>query len=147
MRMKKSIRSYIHVIIQFAIIVYFVLSYNWTSKPQESFFLIPGTLLGLWAVWIMRLSVFSIFPDPKPQIKLLQQGPYKIIRHPMYSALFLVFIPMVFIQFSWIDLAILIFFIVNQILKLLFEEKLLKSEIKEYTVYQQNSWRLIPWIF
>lgn len=145
--MNKSFRSYAHVAIQFTAIFYFILSFNWIDNLVFQTLVLSGIILGLWSVWVMRHSVLTIFPDPNPAIRLIKKGPYRKIRHPMYSALFLVFIPSTIFQYSYLNLIILAIFTVNQVFKILFEEHLLMLKLPEYVDYQRETWRLVPWIF
>ncbi|MFM2121426.1 MAG: hypothetical protein RL722_2894 [Pseudomonadota bacterium] len=46
-------------------------------------------LLGLWALASNRPGNFHIRPLPKADGELVQHGPYRWIRHPMYSAVLL----------------------------------------------------------
>ena len=50
---------------------------------------LAGLLLGLWAVASNRPGNFNIRPAPKAGGRLVQHGPYRWVRHPMYSALLL----------------------------------------------------------
>jgi len=45
-----------------------------------------NALLGLWALSCNRPGNFNIRPTPRAGGQLVQQGPYRWIRHPMYSA-------------------------------------------------------------
>ena len=45
-----------------------------------------GALLGLWALSCNRPGNFNIRPTPRAGGQLVQQGPYRWIRHPMYTA-------------------------------------------------------------
>jgi protein-S-isoprenylcysteine O-methyltransferase Ste14 len=45
-----------------------------------------GIALGLWAVSCNRIGNFNIRPDPRPGGRLVDRGPYRWIRHPMYTA-------------------------------------------------------------
>ncbi len=45
-----------------------------------------GALLGLWALSCNRPGNFNIRPTPRAGGQLVQRGPYRWIRHPMYSA-------------------------------------------------------------
>lgn len=42
--------------------------------------------LGLWALWCNRPGNFNVRPTPRSGGRLVQQGPYRWVRHPMYSA-------------------------------------------------------------
>lgn len=45
--------------------------------------------LTVWTLWHNRLGNFNIHPAPKDGARLITTGPYRWIRHPMYSALLL----------------------------------------------------------
>jgi protein-S-isoprenylcysteine O-methyltransferase Ste14 len=145
--MKKSLRSYIHVFIQFVTLIYLSFSGSFLGHPFWIFVEVFGVIIGVWSVWLMNRSVLSVYPEPNEGIKLIQSGPYKIIRHPMYASLFLVFVPMVIANASTINLIVLLVFTINQILKLLYEEQLLRKTTKGYSQYMQSTWRIIPFIF
>jgi protein-S-isoprenylcysteine O-methyltransferase Ste14 len=146
--MDTKIRSIVHVIIQFSAIIFILVSGPvWSSK----YYLFIPELLGIslvfWAVWIMRKSVLSVMPDPQIGAKLIENGAYRFIRHPMYSALFLVLIPLVINQFTWLRFVVLILFGINQILKMIYEEQLLKNHWPGYVDYVKKTWRLIPYLY
>lgn len=108
---------------------------------------IAGIIVGFWAVYEMSKSRLNITPTPLKGAVLIQSGPYKMVRHPMYLSLILVFVPMLIFNFNlWGGVVFLVFFI-NLILKMLHEEKLLFSFFKEYKVYSEKSWRLIPYVY
>ena len=46
-------------------------------------------MVGLWALSANRLGNFNIHPTPHPQGQLVVHGPYRWIRHPMYTAVLL----------------------------------------------------------
>lgn len=48
---------------------------------------IGGGALGLWSVLANRPGNFNIRPVPRAGGRLVEHGPYRWIRHPMYSAL------------------------------------------------------------
>lgn len=144
--MKRSLRSYIHVIIQFSAIF----SILFTTRVFElSYCLVPvtaGLFLGVWSVWTMKHATLTIFPEPNFNI-IIQHGPYKIIRHPMYTSLFLIVIPLVIFNFSFLRLGILMGFTLNQILKIMYEEKLILQKVPGYAAYKSVTWRIIPFLY
>lgn len=48
-----------------------------------------GALLGLWAIGVNRPGNFNVRPVPRPGATLVTTGPYRFVRHPMYSSLLL----------------------------------------------------------
>lgn len=144
---KKSFRSYIHVLIQFSTLFYILLSGSLLAKNYLLVLELLGIFVGTWSVFVMRNSYLTIFPEPNSQFHLVQKGPYKIIRHPMYLGLFLVIIPIIIENPTNARIIAGIIFTCNQIIKLLYEEKLISKKVKGYTKYMKNTWRIIPLIF
>src|SRR3989337_2375469 len=56
---------------------------------HPALFLLEGAagLLGLWAIGTMGIGNFNVTPDVKQRARLVTSGPYRLIRHPMYTAL------------------------------------------------------------
>jgi len=106
-----------------------------------------GVLLGIWAVWVMSNSKISVFPQVQKGATLIKKGPYSIIRHPMYTALLLFFLPDIAANPTLIRIVVFILFVINMIVKILFEEKQLRNVFPDYKVYQQKSKRVIPYIW
>lgn len=140
-------RSYLHVIIQFTSIFFVFFTGPVLFISPLSFPIIAGIILGIWSIFVMRNSVLSVMPDPQADIKLITRGPYKLIRHPMYSALFLVLIPLVINYTTKERIIVIVLFTINQILKLLYEEKLIIKKLPDYYNYMQKTWRLIPYLY
>ena len=107
-----------------------------------------GIALGGWAVLIMMLkSKLNAFPDVRASAKLLTFGPYKYIRHPMYTSVFLIAIALV-LSFPTTSRAItLILLIAIHLYKIEYEEKLLLKHFKPYKEYASHTHKLIPFVY
>lgn len=106
-----------------------------------------GLALGFWAVVTMKLDNLNVMPDVKQDARLVTTGPYKVIRHPMYSAVLLTFLPFVLDRPSLFLSIIFMVLLTTLLIKLNYEETLLKTHFKEYEEYSKHSWRLIPYIY
>jgi protein-S-isoprenylcysteine O-methyltransferase Ste14 len=106
-----------------------------------------GLLLGFWAIVAMKLDNLSIIPDVKSDARLVKAGPYKVIRHPMYSSVLLTFLPFVIDRPSVFFTIVYIVLLTTLLIKLNYEEQLLKAHFKDYANYSKTSWRLIPFIY
>jgi len=106
-----------------------------------------GLFLGIWAVAIMRIGHFNIAPEPLTWSIMTSQGPYRIIRHPMYLALLLTTFPLVITDFSYLRLVIWFILLVNLILKMEYEEGLLQKHFPDYARYRRHTAKLIPGIY
>ena len=104
--------------------------------------------LGIWAIVIMkRKSKFSGLPEPKQNAHLLETGPYKYIRNPMYSAVMLGFGALLLDFFTPFRLLIYILEIFVLLKKITIEEQLLQEKFKDYASYKSRTKRLIPFIY
>ncbi len=108
---------------------------------------LAGMILAIWAVVEMNKSKINIAPQPRKNATLVSSGPYAIIRHPMYTSIIIAVTPLIISYWSLNMFVFLMFLYVNLILKLLFEESLLKVYFTDYKTYMQKSWRIIPGIF
>ena len=106
-----------------------------------------GILLGFWAILIMKLDNVNVTPDVKANARLVMSGPYKVIRHPMYSAVLLTFFPFVLDRPSTFLVIVFMTLLTTLVIKLNYEEQLLCNHFKEYAVYSKHTWRLIPFIY
>jgi protein-S-isoprenylcysteine O-methyltransferase Ste14 len=150
MELKRSeqIKNLILTIIQYSMLLTFIVSGPLLAKNLIFLLLeLLGIFLGIWAILSMKKSKIHIAPKPRTGSILIVSGPYKWVRHPMYLAILLAFLPLLFDQFSQIRSVILVALTVNLIFKLNFEESLLKRHFQDYEAYSLKSWKLIPWIY
>lgn len=141
-------KSSILVIVQFSCITYFVfsgsvLSSNWLLLAIQ----VTGIAVGIWAIMVMKPMKVSVFPEPKPEAELLKSGPYQLIRHPMYTAILLTCFPIVVDRFAILDILVFCVLLVNQVIKLNYEERLLRAKFQDYEDYSKSTWRLIPFVY
>ncbi|MEZ4735457.1 MAG: methyltransferase [Caldilineaceae bacterium] len=106
-----------------------------------------GLILGLWAVVAMRLDNLHILPDVRPNAELVRRGPYRLIRHPMYSALLLTTLALVVDTFTWLRLVVWLMLLADLLIKLHYEERLLAAHYPGYTNYQNQTKRLLPLLY
>lgn len=111
------------------------------------FFYFAGWILGIWSILAMGIGNINAGPDPLPEGRLVSRGPYAVIRHPMYAAILLVFIPLLIEYFTIPRLIIMLLLITNLLLKIRYEEKQMNlSFCKKYREYSAGTWQLIPYV-
>ena len=146
--MKTSWQSLVFVLIQFSSLGYIALTGS--IFPDSTLLLaieLAGLFLGIWAVLTMRIGYINIAPEPLDWAKLDSNGPYRVIRHPMYLALLITAIPLVIDTFNYFRLSVLIILFFNMLLKMQYEEKLLVKKFAGYDQYIQKTSKIVPCIF
>ncbi|MCB0046035.1 MAG: hypothetical protein KDD92_11430 [Caldilineaceae bacterium] len=103
--------------------------------------------LGVWALVSMGYPTLNITPDVKPEGRLIERGPYRWIRHPMYTSLIIGGGALVLDSFSWLRLGIWLLLLVDLLIKLRYEESLLRAHYPGYAALTARTWRLLPFIF
>lgn len=142
------ITSYLLVVIQFICIGMLLV-----SAPKAPLFSLPnilflcGTALGLWAVFVMRKSKLQILPDVRKKATLIVEGPYKWIRHPMYTAVLLFCLGLLITDIDSVRTIVFGIILIDLIAKLYYEESLLQKHFSDYNAYKKKTHRLIPLVY
>ena len=105
-----------------------------------------GGLLGIWAVVTMQWSNLNVMPEVRSGSRLVTDGPYQWIRHPMYTALLTVTLALVCASFSYVRGLYWVILLATLVVKLAYEERCLQEAFDDYDAYRLRTWRLIPWI-
>ena len=79
---------------------------------------------------------------------IIQKGPYKYLRHPSYTGLFLELIGVALSLANLISIIIvLIFFIPAILYRINIEEEFLSRNLEGYIKYKEGTWKLIPFVY
>ena len=140
-------KSIILVIIQLICIALILLTGRLVPRsfPLQIVFVLALSL-GIWALWIINFKNFRLTPNFPKDTRLVAKGPYKLIRHPMYSCLLLATLMIVLDDLSIIRIAIWIILFIDLYIKLVYEEKLIIERNTDYLIYKRGTKRLIPFI-
>ncbi len=143
-----SKKSLILVILQFLCFAFFALNSGLFAKGNFLILQVIGLAIGLWGILAMKLGNLNIQPEVKKNAVFISNGPYNLIRNPMYTGLLLFFGISVFTYFSYMRLGVLIVLIIVLLMKIFMEEQFLSERFeKEYLDYKKETYRLIPFIF
>jgi protein-S-isoprenylcysteine O-methyltransferase Ste14 len=143
-----KIKARVLVIIQLGCIIYIFASGSPLANRQPLLLLqIAGIAIGIWALTVMGILNMNISPLVKQGAILVTRGPYRLIRHPMYLSVLLVIWPLIIDHLSLLRIAAGLVLTADLIIKMLFEEGLLKKQFAEYKTYMKTTKRLIPVIF
>ncbi|MEI7734691.1 MAG: isoprenylcysteine carboxylmethyltransferase family protein [Ferruginibacter sp.] len=142
------LKSFILVTLQFTLIgVLLFTTAPFAVSVASTVLIAASVLLVIWAIAVMQQSKFRISPVPAAAAVLVTSGPYRFIRHPMYTAILLGAAGLLTGYFSWIRLSMAVLLAIVLIIKLFWEEKMLTEKFSTYGAYKKNSRRLFPYIF
>ena len=105
--------------------------------------IILGMALSIYSLRVLGKS-FSIIPQAR---RLVQSGPYRLVRHPLYVSELIAVFGVVLAGFTIIKLIIYFFLIACQIYRAFQEEKLLATVFPEYEEYRLRTACFIPSVF
>jgi len=109
--------------------------------------LLVGVGLGVWVLLTMRLHRLSVLPDPLPHVELVNTGPYRLIRHPMYTSLLIASLAWMLAAPTWWRWGLWFCLLVVLVVKLRYEEQLLQRRLPGYDAYRKHTWRLVPFVW
>lgn len=140
-------KAYALVSIQ-AIFIVLILGTGWPLAGFIPLLIIQivGGMLGIWAFVIMGRKNINVTPLVKQDAHLVTNGPYSFIRHPMYSAVLLTIWPLIIDQYSLLRLTAGLILTIDLIIKMLYEESLLRKHFAGYDIYMRETKRLIPFV-
>ncbi len=108
---------------------------------------LASVALALWAFRHNRPGNFNIRPTPRQGGRLITSGPYRHIRHPMYSAVLLGAAAMAWMSpplAGWLAWAALLAVLLA---KSALEERWMIAAHPPYAAYREHSWRLVPGLY
>jgi protein-S-isoprenylcysteine O-methyltransferase Ste14 len=102
---------------------------------------------GCWAILQMLPGKFNVFPEVRDGASLVTHGPYRWIRHPMYTTVLGTMLALVLDApdaargIAWIVL------FATLLVKTQREERLLRQSFPQYADYARRTRRFLPYIF
>jgi len=106
-----------------------------------------GVFVGLYTLAHNKLGNFGIYPEPMPDSCLVTTGPYRWVRHPMYSSLLLFMLGIALYRDAlpnYIGMALLAIALFG---KMHHEEVHLHLKFEDYSDYVRRTHRLLPGIY
>jgi len=152
MLMKSSRLSLILVIAQFLLIAMMAFPVSdliSTRSPAliGALLIVDGIYVGVWALISMPRGTFRVMPEPAENAQLTKSGPYRWIRHPMYTAIILATMGAAISHGTSAHLFIFLALVTVLLLKLHREEQYLLKTYDEYANYITKTKALIPFIY
>ena len=87
---------------------------------------------------------FSLVPQAR---SVVQTGPYRWIKHPLYLAEEIAILGVVLQYLTPVTVIVFVLHIGVQVCRIIYEEDLLRRNCPEYSDYEASRWRLIPCIW
>jgi len=110
--------------------------------------MLGGLALRLWANRTLGRFYTTTLRVAERQ-RIIRQGPYKILRHPGYSGVLLMWIGAGFATLNWIAATIIILVMVTGYhYRIISEEAMLLTTFGEqYQAYRADTWKLLPFVY
>ncbi len=145
---QKHLLAQMSVIVQFSCLGLLLITGPWVASTLPLFiFESIGILLGIYAIFSMRWFNLKISPEVKEDAVFTTRGPYHYIRHPMYAALLVTFVPLIINYPSLTRIITGSILLIDLLIKLHFEERLLADHFNEYKEYRKKTKKLLPLIY
>ena len=117
---------------------FLTVSLSVTGRPLAPTLFTDGlSLLSVLGDGYARVTLGRNIGFVPAQRRLVTSGPYRVVRHPIYSALFLAECCVVLENFSWVNFVLSLIFLALFVIKTLMEERFL-SEDPTYAAYMKE---------
>ncbi len=119
----------------------FVSTSPWVIAGQ-----ILAVALAIWARRSFQAGQFSIQAEPRPG-PLLSNGPYRVIRHPMYAAAMLLVVSSAVGHLSLLTALLAVVAGITIGIRILSEEQFLREHFDGYAAYASLTKRILPYVW
>ena len=148
--MKLGVKDIAYVGIQFALFLAYLydvpfLHFILPNIIKEIFIVVSILGIGIVLFSMLQLNIhLSPFPSPKKGSKLIQNGLYKYVRHPIYTGILITLFGYGLYTSSSYRLIISLTLLVLFYFKSRYEEARLQRNFSDYKSYQENTGRFFP---
>lgn len=145
----KSTVSHILVALQFTAIVIVAWPFMDQADERTQWLAISalGLIVGLYTLAHNKLGNFGIYPEPIPDACLVTTGPYRWIRHPMYTSLLLFMLGIALYRHALPNYLGMVLLTIAIFGKMHREETHLHAKFEDYSDYVKKTRRLFPGIY
>jgi protein-S-isoprenylcysteine O-methyltransferase Ste14 len=147
----RRVPSWLLVALQLGLIVVLLGAARWPASPRPwplaLALLAAAVVLGLWALGYNRWGNFNIRPELRTGARLVTAGPYRWIRHPMYTSVLLGVGAFVYADPRAWRIVLFAGLLVVLVAKAAREEEYLRAAFQDYASYAARTWRLVPFVY
>jgi protein-S-isoprenylcysteine O-methyltransferase Ste14 len=109
---------------------------------------VAGFVATLWVFLENSFAAPVVRVQTERAHRVIDTGPYAVVRHPMYASALLYLIGMPLLLGSWYGLVCVPFFVLGLAPRAVFEERLLRRDLPGYADYMSRvRYRLVPGIW
>jgi protein-S-isoprenylcysteine O-methyltransferase Ste14 len=120
--------------------------YTFLGSIGGALLILTGGLLAVAGIFKLGPNLAAV-PYPKDQATLVETGPYRLVRHPIYSGGILMAFGWAFWVHGWLTIGYAIILMVFFDVKSRREEQWLQEKFPGYNAYQKRVRKLIPLIY
>ena len=125
--------------------------FGWSFVPKPVVIIAFAAALAGYALYaiVMRINSYaSRTVNIQHSQKLIDNGPYRIVRHPMYTATILLFVFSPLALGSWFGFLVMCVYPFLLVMRVRNEEEVLARGLEGYVEYMGRvRWRIIPYIW
>lgn len=108
--------------------------------------LAASTAMAFWALAANRPGNFNVRPTPRPGGSLVTTGPYRWVRHPMYTSVLLAAAGVAVLSHRSVDVVLWLALLGVLAAKAGIEERALMTRFAGYRHYMTQTTRFLPWL-
>jgi protein-S-isoprenylcysteine O-methyltransferase len=129
--------------------------FSFLEWPQElwiaaaaDLLILAGIALRLWAILHLG-KFFTVDVGIQSEQRVVQDGPYRFVRHPSYSGGLIAMTGIACLTFNWLGFIVIVACcLAAYIIRITVEENVLMNSLgDDYRRYAARTKRLIPWVF
>lgn len=133
--------------IQLVAIGYLLLTGPLIVRPAWVGLELIAVYLLAWAVLTMKPKHINPLPNVRRNARLVTRGPYRFIRHPMYTASLLLATAWVLDKPTLGRVLVGVILTADLLAKAAYEEELLGRRFPEYAGYRRRTQRFLPFVY